>query len=142
MARAIVNTIGADCLQDLGFDFKQASLQDVVSWTTFMKDTSKAVTEKSKIQYLPGIPFPTEDNVIKYYLDMIVALPDKLGLNHVFVHTDEATNSKIAMIMWLHKSKYDKIVPILGGFHTLLVYLKILYKKYGCLGFQNWWVDT
>ena len=59
MARAIVNTIGADCLQDLGFDFKQASLQDVVSWTTFMKDTSKVITEKSKIQNLPGIPFPT-----------------------------------------------------------------------------------
>jgi len=46
------------------------------------------------------------------------------------------------MIMWLNKTKYDKIVPILGEFHALLVYLKIMYKKYGFLGFQDWWVDA
>ena len=44
--------------------------------------------------------------------------------------------------MWLHQGKYDQIVPLIGGFHILLVYLKILYKKYGCLGFQDWWVDS
>ena len=42
----------------------------------------------------------------------------------------------------MHKYKYNKIIPLLDGFHTLLVYLKILYKKYGCLGLQGWWVDA
>ena len=42
----------------------------------------------------------------------------------------------------MHKYKYNKIIPLLGGFHALLVYLKILYKKYGCLGLQGWWVDA
>ena len=46
------------------------------------------------------------------------------------------------MIQWMYKEQYEKIVPILGGFHTLLCYLKIMYKKYGCLGFQDWWVDA
>ena len=117
-------TVSADCLQDLGFE--KECLQDVGSWTTFMKDTSKAVREKSKIEYLPVIPFPPDDNVVKYYLDMIAALSDELGLNHVYVHADEVINSKINMIMWLNKLKYDKILLILGGFHTLLVYRKIL----------------
>ena len=44
------------------------------------------------------------------------------------------------MIIWLYEKKYDKIIPLIGGFHTLLVYLKILFKKYGCLGLQQWWV--
>jgi len=125
LAWAIVNTIGADCLQDLDFEYEKESLQDVGSWTAFMKDTSKAVTQKSKIEYLPVIPFPPNDNVVKYYLDMTLLL---VLLGH--------------MIMWLNKTKYDKIVPILGGFHALLVYLKIMYKKYGFLGFQDWWVDA
>ena len=30
----------------------------------------------------------------------------------------------------------------MGEFHTILVTLKILYKKYGCLGFKDWWVDA
>ena len=42
----------------------------------------------------------------------------------------------------MHKYKYNKIISLLGGFHILLVYLKILYKKYGCLGLQDWWVDA
>ena len=91
-----------------------------------MKDISKAVTEKSKIEYLAVIPFPPGDNVGKYPLDMIVAFSDELGLNHVLVHADEVIYSKINMIMWINKSKSDKIVPILGRSYTLLVYLKIL----------------
>ena len=31
-----------------------------------------------------------------------------------------------------------KKIPLLGGFHTLLVKLKILYKKYGLLGIGGW----
>ena len=46
------------------------------------------------------------------------------------------------MITWLNKWKYNKIVLIIGRFHTLLFYQKILYKKYGCLSFQDWWVDA
>ena len=30
----------------------------------------------------------------------------------------------------------------MGGFHTILVNLKILFKKNGCLGFKDWWVDA
>ena len=46
----------------------------------------------------------------------------------------------MVMMMWLDKKKYKKLVPLIGGFHTLLVFLKIIYKKYGCLGLDQWWV--
>ena len=68
---------------------------------------------------------------------IIVDLAEELELNHVCVHADEAINNKINMILLMHQSKYDKIVPLFGGFHTLLIYLKILYKKYRCFGLQD-----
>ena len=46
------------------------------------------------------------------------------------------------MIKWLNEGLCDKIFPLLGGFHTLLVKLKILHKKYGLLGMKDWWVDS
>ena len=129
-------------LRELNQNFDEESLTAVGSWTAFMKDTSTNTPEKANLEYLPVIPFRPDDNIVKYYLDMINELAEELGLEHVFVHADEAIHSKINMIMWLEKEKYEKIVPILGGFHTLLVYLKILHKKFGCLGMQDWWSDA
>ena len=44
--------------------------------------------------------------------------------------------------MWLYNGKHENVVPLISGFHTLLIYLKILQKKYNCLGLQDWWVDA
>ena len=46
------------------------------------------------------------------------------------------------MIEWLNEGFYDKIFQLLGGFHTLLVKLKILHKNFGLLGMKDWWVDS
>ena len=113
-------------------------LRDTGSWTAFMKETASANTVKCKLEYLPVTPFPPKDNVVKWYMDMILQLAEDLEINHVFVHSDEAIHSKMMMISWLNEGKYDKLLPLIGGFHTLLVFLKILYKKYGCLGMQEW----
>ena len=67
-------------------------------------------------------------------------MTEDLQIDHIFVHADETINSKMWMIIWLCEKKYDKIIPLIGGFHALLVYLKILLKKYGCLSLQQWWV--
>ena len=92
------------------------------------------------LEYLPVVSLPPKDNVIKWYLDMILQMADDLEIGHIFVHADKAVISKMYMIMWLQQQKYDRIIPLMGGFHLLLVYLKILYKKYGCLGSDQWWV--
>ena len=31
---------------------------------------------------------------------------------------------------------------LLRGFHTILVFLKNLHKKYGVLGLKEWWIDS
>ena len=122
-------------LQEVNESISIDEIKDVGSWTAFMKDTASAETMKCKLEY---IPFPPTDNIVKWYTDMIIQLAEDLEINHVFVHTDEAIHSKMLMIMWLHERKYDKILPLIGAFHTLLVYLKVLYKIYACLGFAQW----
>ena len=41
----------------------------------------------------------------------------------------------MVLLQWIHEEKYDKIVNLLGGFHTIMVKLKIMNKKYGALEF-------
>ncbi len=76
------------------------------------------------------------------YMDAILQMVDDLSINHIFVHADEAINSKMLIISWMHENRYDKIITLMGGFHTILVNLKILGKKYGCLGLNSWWIDS
>ena len=71
---------------------------------------------------------------------MILQMAEDLEIEHILLHADEAIISKMSMIMWLYQEKYDKLIPLMGGFHMLLVFLKILHKKYGCLGLDQWWV--
>ena len=73
---------------------------------------------------------------------MILQIADDLELGHIFSHADEAIYSKMLIISWMNQEKYDKLIPLMGGFHTILVNLKILFNKYGCLGFKDWWVDA
>ena len=62
----------------------------------------------------------------------------QLDLDCLFLHADEAVYSKVMINEWL----YDKIFPLLGGCHPLLVKLKILHKKDVLLGMKDWWVDS
>ena len=37
---------------------------------------------------------------------------------------------------------YSNVIPLTGSFHKLPVFQRILFNHYGCLGFQNWFVDS
>ena len=44
--------------------------------------------------------------------------------------------------MWNHKDLYSKIVPIMGGFHQMRIFQRVIFKRYNCLGLQIWFVDS
>ena len=52
---------------------------------------------------------------------MIMQIADHLELDYIFAHADEAINSKMLIISWLNLVGYYKIIPLMGGFHTILV---------------------
>ena len=62
-------------------------------------------------------------------------------IKHKFCHSDQDVFYKISQIIW-KDTKYDRFINIMGGFHILLVKLKILYKKYNLLGLEQWWLKS
>ena len=134
IAWVLVANYGNNYLEEY---FPEVDKEPIGSWTSFMKTVTNCTTTKCKLEYLPVVPLPPGDNVIKWYMDMIVQIADDLELDHIFAHADEAINSKMLIISWLNQERYDKIIPLMGGFHTILVNLKILFKKNGCLGFKD-----
>ena len=118
------------------------SLEPIGSWTAFMKSVSRVKIRKAILEYLELVPLPPRDNVWKWYMDNLTKEAGLLNLECLFLYADEAVYSKLMMIKWLNEGLYEKIFPLLGGFHTLLRKLRILQKKYGLLGMRGWWVDS
>jgi hypothetical protein len=110
IAWVLVASVGDDCLAECFPDDKRDAPGPVGSWTTFMKGVTDSQTTKCKLEYHPVVPLPQGDNVIKWYMDMIVQIANDLDLDHVFAHADEAINSKMLVISWLNPERYDKII--------------------------------
>ena len=86
MAQAIINSVRPICFQKFKSSINIEELKAGGSWTAFMKGTSRKNTVKCKLEYLPVIPFPSGDNIVKYCLDISKDLAEELGLDHIFVH--------------------------------------------------------
>lgn len=88
------------------------------------------------------VPLPPSDTVCKWYLDLLIDMAEDFGQQCIFANSDEAIYCMMVVLQWLNEGKYEKIVKLLGGFRTIMVKLKTMYKKYGALGFRDWWVDA
>ena len=56
----------------------------------FSKGTSHAETIKRKLVYLPVVPLPPHDNIVKWYMDNIVQIMEEIETEEIFVHADKA----------------------------------------------------
>ena len=74
--------------------------------------------------------------------DFLIDLKSDLEIDNIFWHKDQDVFYKISQIMWKEGDKNKGIINIMGGFHMLLVNLKILCNKYGLLGLRGWWVKS
>ena len=45
-------------------------------------------------------------------------------------------------LIWKHGKFDKKIIPLMGGFHQLLVLQKIIYRRHACIGYKKWFVDS
>ena len=96
-------------------------LEPVGSWTTIMKQVTDTKTKQCVLEYLEVIPIASNDTICKWYVDMVLQMAGDLEVECIFSHADEAVHCKLVIIQWLNEGKYDKIITLLGGFHTLLV---------------------
>jgi len=102
------STLGRKFMEDF------EDLEPKGSWTIFLKNVTSSDTNKCFLQYLQVVPLPPNDNVCKWYLDLVLQMTDDLELRCIFAHADEAINSKMVLIKWL----YDKIITLIGVSHS------------------------
>ena len=77
------------------------------SWTVFNSRIYTKHTVKSDLDFLPVVPHPPNDSILKYYLDFLKDLKDDLKIDYTFY--------KISQIIWKEK-KYEGFINIMGGF--------------------------
>ena len=99
------------------------------------------VTCQAETPY-PLAIYPPNESVLKDYLDFLIDLKSDLRIDSIFCHSDQDVFYKISQMMRMAGNKYKEIINIMGGFHFLLVNLKILCKKYGLLSLRGWWVTS
>ena len=121
IAWVLLSAVGNNILVEKLPSVRVEELKAVASWTAFSKETSHAETVKCKLEYFPVVPLPPHDNIVKWYMDNIVQIIEEIGTEENFVPADETIYSKIVMIMWLYNDKYENVIPLIGGLHTLLV---------------------
>ena len=62
---------------------------------------------------------------------------ESLELLHVFIQANEQVYARISHVIWKHKDLYSKIIFIMGGFHQLRVFQRVLFKRFHYLGLQD-----
>lgn len=96
-----------------------------------MKAVTTSETRKSLLDYMEVVPLPPNDTVCKWYIDLLTDMAEDFGLQCILVHSDEAIYSycKMVLLQWLNEGQYDKVLSLLGGFHTIMMKMKIMYKS-------------
>ena len=94
------------------------------------------------MEYLPVIPQAPDYGVLMEYLKFLLETTEDLNIQRIYVHADEAVYSKLLQLIWKHGKFDKKIIPLMGGFHQLLVLQKIIYKRHACIGYKKWFVDS
>ena len=87
VAWVLISAIGVACIEEL----KSETAGDIeASWTNFMSKVTTCRTQKYNLKYLPVIPLPPHDNIVKWYMDLTLKMIDDLAISHAFVCAHEA----------------------------------------------------
>ena len=70
-------------------------------------------------------------------MDDLLKIMSDLGLSHIYAHADEDIYRNIVQLKWKYKDLYQNIVPVMGGFHELRVYQRLVYKQFDCLELEK-----
>ena len=74
------------------------------SWTVFNSRISTKHTVKSDLDFLPVVPYPPNDSILKDYLDFLIDLKDDLKIDYIFCHCDQDVFYKLSQIIWKEKN--------------------------------------
>ena len=102
-----------------------------------------AVIRPSVVGYLPVIPAsPTEMSTVYHLLQRSLAIADSLGQHSIPVVLDQAIFAKAKEVMWKHRQQFARVVLMMGGFHTSMVFMGVIGKRFGDAGLHDIMVES
>ena len=72
-------------------------------------------------------------------MDFAIDVLNDLEITHIFVHADEKVYANLIQLIWKYPDLYNQITPLMGGFHSLKVKLRLLHKRFELRGMTQWW---
>ena len=93
---------------------------------------------KSLVGYLDCLDAPATDNATIYHLlCRSLMIKEKLGLSSMVCVYDQAIFAKAIEIKFKEKEKFKSLVLMMGGFHTLKMFLGVIDTRFKAAGLQD-----
>ena len=118
--------------------------QVIPSWTGFnMVIRENIPILQSSVGYMDCIDSPATDiSTIYTIMDRCLTIIGKLKLNSIVCVFDQAIYSKAVEIKWKKPDKFSPCVIMLGMFHTIMMYLGIIGKRFIDAGYKDLLVQS
>lgn len=117
----------------------RANTQQLVpGWSGFNAVISTDIPSLSTVGYCPVIEAsPTELSTVYTLLKRSVEMGQQLGQEEVIIVMDLAMYAKAQEIVWKKQEEFSHVILRLGAFHTAMMFLAILGKRFGDAGLSD-----
>ena len=112
--------------------------QCVPGWGGFISETGVGPTNLTTIDYYPVINHPITDNsTVQECLRMSKQCSNEVGQRYAITTFDLGVCMKAYPILWRSPDTYKDHIVMIGSFHTVCAYLKMVGKKMDGSGFSD-----
>lgn len=111
-----------------------------LGWSAFNAAISpkEGLPEKSKVGYLQTVnESPNELRAMFTVLERSKYFAQLLALEDVDIVLDQACFAKACHIMWARPEQFANVICRLGSFHTVPVFVSVIFKRFGDAGLTD-----
>lgn len=119
------------------------SKQEVPGWSGFISVTGHVPTNTTTIDYYPVINSPITDNkVVQHCLKMSEDATREVGQDYVVTTFDLGVCMRAYPIIWKQPTRYEKHIVMIGSFHVVCAFLKMIGKKMAGTGLTDLFLEA
>ncbi len=112
--------------------------QDVPGWAGFVSLTGEKPERKTTIDYYPVIFNPiTEYKTVQECLRQAECATNEVGQEYVITTFDLGVCMKAYPLIWNQPQRFEKHIVLIGTFHLVCAYLKMIGKKMNGSGLSD-----
>ena len=120
-----------------------AGPQEFPGWSGYISLLGTPPTCLTTIDYYPVIPYPITDySTVRETLRYAKETSEEVGQEYHIVTYDLGVCMKAFPLLWNHPSKYNKHIVLIGTFHIVCAYMKMLAKKMNGSGFSDILIES